>query len=916
MELGYAIGARVWFRRAGEGKRRSFRLGSRGVGLCSEVLRRRLSAALFRETGMPSGDVQELRIYCICGQKMKVSSAMFGRPGKCVACSQKIRVPRPDELPEGLWDVYLKDYPQFLRRVVRRVEEPGTEEEPEDQAIGESAERVDVTPIDSFEVIQRLTSYEVLVQKALDRYRGASPGSPEGVEKSTLMGYRALARKARSELDELLRQRLMDAAVELSEIKEQLSRSSLSARVGELGFTQYLETVTPLRRRRETLERLRHNLRGWLTVADPYLAGGLLELSLEDPPVNVENALVPETEPPADQALMDYLIQSLRSAHEEREYAERKLAEWNRVEKEGGLTGFNIERYRMQAEAARCCGVASVAFHQERLQQALQDAENEIKAIRAHLELARHRLEAGELNVAEFNNIELSLLRAQADTAKACDYARQSLRAKRLEEIPRVQTRLFRRLARKGPSGGVGVDSWIAWAGALLLVLAIFFPLVDTTGLGNAVAMRGLTIGLVGSALALALLGTVPNRRWRGIGVGLLWLTFCVGLTLYLHDKFYSLEPVGEIMRRDLLWVFTPGIVLVWGGIVLTAASFMVALLREPGQRHIPFVILASCAVIVGGVVTDVAGYLDPVPVIAQVEQAPASAEQQALGAATYVVSVTVGNDGRRPIWLNPKSGGPPDRVRRPDPVALSVRRKVARGKWEGDVRPLRVKMSNGDWTDVRKIREDVRIGPGRTAVFEFALMPGQYQFKLSSGPERMLDLPVLKEEEAAPEPAVATPPASEPAAPDDQAAPAGTPEDTTEGETASPPAAPDVAAPEEVVEPADPVAPPGPALELQGVGGGPDGEPRFFLSLHFPDGRIHSFRAKLNDTIFGAWKALEYDPNGTRLTIGVTDEDGKRLEFRVLRTGESLALPAATGPTGSASGGSLSEEMEGAGEE
>lgn len=58
----------------------------------------------------------QLRIFCICGQKMRVSSTMFGRPGKCIACRQKIRIPRLDEIPPDASEIFLKDHPEFLRK--------------------------------------------------------------------------------------------------------------------------------------------------------------------------------------------------------------------------------------------------------------------------------------------------------------------------------------------------------------------------------------------------------------------------------------------------------------------------------------------------------------------------------------------------------------------------------------------------------------------------------------------------------------------------------------------------------------------------------------------------------------------------------------------------------------------------------
>ena len=60
-----------------------------------------------------------LRVYCICGQKMKVSESMLGQPGECVACRQEIRIPTLDEWPPNTEEVHLKDHPEFLRKEKR-----------------------------------------------------------------------------------------------------------------------------------------------------------------------------------------------------------------------------------------------------------------------------------------------------------------------------------------------------------------------------------------------------------------------------------------------------------------------------------------------------------------------------------------------------------------------------------------------------------------------------------------------------------------------------------------------------------------------------------------------------------------------------------------------------------------------------
>lgn len=833
---------------------------------------------------MPSAKSAELRVYCICGQKMKVSGAMFGRPGKCVACSQKILIPLPDELPAGLTDVYLKDFPEFLRKTPRHREEAIAGEDGESAALGDELERAAIAPLDILEAVQRLCSYEYLVNKALERYRGAESGSAEAMEKTQLMGYRALARKARSELDDRLRQRLMDVAIELSDVKDRIARTGMSARVGETDFGVFMETVAPLRRRRESLERLRQNLRGWVTVNDPYLAGGLLDLPIEDPPVDVADVVIPETAYREEHALLDQVLRQMRDSLEESEYAERKLVEWERVQKEGGLTGFNIERYRHSAEAARSRGRASVAFCKERVQQVLQDAETEVKVVRAHLELARHRLEAGEISASEFNASELELLRAQADSAKACDLARLTLRAKTIDEIPRVQTNLFRRLARRDMGSGVGLDSWLAWAAALAMVLAIFVPIVDPAGGGNAVALRGLILGLLVIAVALALAASLPSRRTRGLVIGLLWLVASVGFTLYLYDKLHGTERIGEFMRRDPYWVAQPGMLILIGSGILAAFSYFTSLLQERGLRHIPFILLAASLLIGGAAATDLAGYLKPQPIIAAIEQ-ELDESDSAPGHAMYRVAVTLANSGRRTYWLNPREPA------NPEPVTYLLGKKVAEHDWNYDARPLRIKPANGDWRDQQGIPTNETVRPSENISFQYVLSPGVYRVELvpgwrSDGLYREFTLATPEEPVVETPEAVTAPEEAKPATEDPRPAP-------------EPPAATSA---EESPQPAIEESPPeetpalavvaGPELELRGVGGDPKRHPRFLITIHHPDGQVLDMRVGLGDPIYRSWAATEYDPMRASLTVGLHDEDGNVHDLRILHTGERITLP------------------------
>ena len=64
---------------------------------------------------------REIRFYCLCGLKMRIPVDMYGKAGKCVACRQKFWVPKPEELPGDDIVVRLADRPELLRRTGDRV---------------------------------------------------------------------------------------------------------------------------------------------------------------------------------------------------------------------------------------------------------------------------------------------------------------------------------------------------------------------------------------------------------------------------------------------------------------------------------------------------------------------------------------------------------------------------------------------------------------------------------------------------------------------------------------------------------------------------------------------------------------------------------------------------------------------------
>mgnify|MGYP007061388550 CR=1 FL=1 len=65
---------------------------------------------------MPDKKRKNLRIVCLCGQRMKITPAMYGKAAKCVSCHQKFFLPDSGEISPGMGMLYLKDHKELLRR--------------------------------------------------------------------------------------------------------------------------------------------------------------------------------------------------------------------------------------------------------------------------------------------------------------------------------------------------------------------------------------------------------------------------------------------------------------------------------------------------------------------------------------------------------------------------------------------------------------------------------------------------------------------------------------------------------------------------------------------------------------------------------------------------------------------------------
>jgi len=126
----------------------------------------------------------------------------------------------------------------------------------------------------------------------------------------------------------------------------------VDARVSGMSIGAYQETVHRLRARRDRLEHRQSNLRAWLALRDPFLAGGYLDLTMDALPQDGFALNIP-AEPEEDGTLLNRHTESLRAAMEMRAKAEQNIEAARRLlRREDELTSLQVlqlERVLYQA---------------------------------------------------------------------------------------------------------------------------------------------------------------------------------------------------------------------------------------------------------------------------------------------------------------------------------------------------------------------------------------------------------------------------------------------------------------------------------------------------------------------------------------------------------------------------------------
>lgn len=846
---------------------------------------------------------------------MKVSEKMYGLPGKCVACRQKIRIPEKNEIPEGTTDIHLRDHPELLREPARVATDEETEAASALAQAGPAPESGDdTTPnteldlpqgdvsakeagakrkprsgaslaLDRLPPLQVLCSLEHKFSRQLDTLELNE--HEDEVLVAELEGHLARVRKLRRDLDDHLHQLLMEVAIELATTQEKIAQTKLSGRTGEISWAEYQENMHRLRHRRDRLERRQQNLRGWLATKNPYRAGGLLDLSVENIPEDGFAIALPN-EPDDDVSLLAAHTAGLRDAFELRARARQRHDEVKRMTE--AESGGDLDELTKESEEERQFARARVAFFTDRLEQLKRDYATDLETANAQLNAARDRLKVDEISRPDYDAIEREILRGKKDLARAQSVVTRALSANSAGDVPSARGTFLQRLGFV-PERRRALDSVIAWASAALLVAAVFLPAIGTLSLAGAYfefntasgPLAWLFLAPITLALVSAVAALIPVRSLRGGFQILLGMAGFLAAVYLVHESRYSLDPMAARFRSGTEWFLRPGVMLLFLGIVGTFAAGAVAL--WPIRMHRVWLGAAAAAGLLaaGLIATDAFGAFRPSPRIDVFlgDSGPGSG------------AVRISNQGGRPVSL----------LARPTDAAGSYFFDIelqlgsasfapAQGEgplWEGaapDAGPLYV------------------IPAGGSQDIPFTLPPGEYRILLDSG---ALDTPLTRAFSIAPppEPAPAPPAAALPQPQETPPTAPSPPGTAAAAEKAPPPALRQVAdqaqtapgeqrAPAsdlEEVEPAEPTPPAGdvPEVELHGIMISAAEPPRFSFMLHFPDGAEQRVVQPLGRTLWGEWTIEEFNPDQRTVTL---QREGR---FLIIRRGTRvpLSIPA-----------------------
>ncbi len=831
----------------------------------------------------------KFRLYCICGQKMRIAESMLGRPGKCIACRQKIWIPKASDFPSDTRTIYLKDRPEFVRRPQERPVTPegpssGREEAgpveadkggPAEELHRELQEEVgavsptrteeeesQAVPLEVLEPLRTLCNLEHTLKAELRREEAGS-GKARSIE-TTL----ARVREARSNYDEQLTQRLTEAAIDLASTREKLRRAHRGIRTGDMAFPEYCEQVERLREHRDRLERRQANLRGWLATHDPFRAGGLKTASLDVVPSGGFHFTFPP-EPEQAKSLVDLHIADLNRAFELREQAESRRRDAERLRVGGQTSTEALEDLDAECAADQARADAALELAREQLNRLRNGYADDSKTADIVLEQARGLLQNREMTQTAFDALERQAFRAKDDMRRARDLIKRALSASGAEDLPYEGGSFLMRLAKPAKQGAViGTDSWLAWAAAGGLFLYLVLPGVgDQSAIMAAVRFRAdmsavfwAVCAPLAACVAAAALPTMRRPGLRSILLGALWLLSTWVAVSVIHEAHYSPSRMAALFREGGPLLARPGILmLILSNLMLLAAGW-VAMARVKDLRYVPPGLLAlgvAGALLVG---TDFGGLARPAPYITLPALSEMEGRLTAEGRPSYAVTIRVGNRGARKLYL--ASGR--TSMRNGAFYGLEQKRGTL-DSWQAITLPVLPR--------VRELESPLieAVSPGAQAKFAYHLWPGEYRVFLASDAWQgdIVEQFTLPDASASAE----------------ETSSGGEVPSTASQEPTEP------ASEETSTTPRRNMSTPAASVALVGIVSASAERPAEFSIAIRPDNAPERRgRFALGDVVHGDWRVREYNPSRGTVTLA-TDA-----AILILRKGEWLPLSSVSG--------------------
>ena len=853
---------------------------------------------------MPQEPSRKIRIYCICGQKMKIDPGMFGRDGKCVACKQKLRIPRADELDPNVREIYLSAHPEFLRTAPRLPKAPESSgdtlafarkivsTEPEPSATAEApaalllgakahqdtAERSQSNlSLEICRPLQEICSFQHNLEADLHR-KDTGKRSPD---KSALMAYRALVRRIREDMDQDFRTMMGELNTRLETVEQDILDTLAQLRQGALEYAAYQDRIVPLRRQREYFVHCLQNLQAWLQCNTAAEAGGLLPLDYEDIPCAAPTIMLPPPPPPGE-SLIALHLQAFRAALTQH----TAMKEHHPAQTEAAHANVSAEVELQRAQNA-------VHFYRERLSQLLQDCTDDVQALKTALDKEDTTEKSSLLDYSVRRQREKGWRKALNDNIRIRALLRRAVEAKSPAEIPRAPTALVAQMAFS-KSNRIQMDSWVAWLCSLILMMGILMPITRET-VDDAAITRSVTLGFFFSASALAAVALAPMRLTRGLLLCLVWAAASLVWGYYLVYLRTDFGPTMQEMGRDPYWYLAPGVLLLCCAFVMASCAALISLYPFPRFRAVPFA-LFFC-LIFGGLfyVGDAFGVYQPQPVLAgdAVQQTQRSGRP-----GIRQVSIPIENRGNRPLFVTSETNEKTGYVVQLEAAEAPV---LAAGAAPLNTSPNAFRIADRrSWTPISQSADyNIRIPGGQQGMLRFELPPGRYDFTLRSTqhPDRIVQSLQLDVEALTPEETPRTIAQAETA--ESSSLPFPNEHVPMREERLQPTSETESATEEPEFAATDPVSEPGndPAtdteldgaeevvVQLRGVMDGEHTAPLFALSVRYTSGSVINDRYYLGQEIYPPWVIHEFNP--ARKTLTITDGD----QLVIMERGRGIRL-------------------------